>query len=54
MDVEVRTGPTSGLFSVEPTSVQALDTVTMSGEQKKKKKKKKRRAGNDSRSAIEK
>ena len=40
MDVEVRTGPTSGLFSVEPTSVQALDTVTMSGEQKKKKKKK--------------
>ena len=53
MDVEVRTGPTSGLFSVEPTSVQALDTVTMSGEQKKKKKKK-RRAGNDSRSAIEK
>ena len=41
MDVEVRTGPTSGLFSVEPTSVQALDTVTMSGEQKKKNKKQK-------------
>ena len=40
MDVDVRTGPTSGLFSVEPTSVQALDTVTMSGEQKKKKNKK--------------
>ena len=40
MDVEVRTGPTSGLFSVEPTSVQALDTVTMSGEQKKNKKQK--------------
>ena len=32
MDVEVRTGPTSGSFSVEPTTVQALDTVTMSGE----------------------
>lgn len=32
MDVEVRTGPTSGSFSVEPTTVKALDTVTMSGE----------------------
>ena len=32
MDVEVRTGPTSGSFSVEPSSVQALDTVIMSGE----------------------
>lgn len=30
--VEVRTGPTSGSFSVHPTSVKALDTVTMSGE----------------------
>lgn len=30
--VEVRTGPTSGSFSVEPTSVKALDTVTMTGE----------------------
>ena len=29
--VEVRTGPTSGSFSVEPTSVNALDTVTMTG-----------------------
>ena len=32
MDVEVRTGPTSGSFSVEPSSVQALDIVIMSGE----------------------
>ena len=32
VDVEVRTGPTPGLFTVEPTSVKALDTVTMSGE----------------------
>ncbi len=32
MDVEVRTGPTSGSFSAQPTTVQALDTVTMSGE----------------------
>ena len=31
VDVEVRSRPTSGLFTVEPTSVQALDTVTMSG-----------------------
>ena len=30
--VEVRTGPSSGLFEVSPTSVQALDFVTMSGE----------------------
>ena len=29
--VEVRTGPTSGSFSVEPTSVKALDTVTLKG-----------------------
>jgi len=29
--VEVRTGPTSGSFTVEPTSVKALDTVTMTG-----------------------
>lgn len=32
MDVEVRTGPTSGSFSVDPTTVKALDSVTMSGE----------------------
>ena len=30
--VEVRTGPTSGSFSVEPTSVKALDTITLTGE----------------------
>lgn len=36
MIVQVIIGPTSGLFSVEPTSVQALDTVTMSGERVKK------------------
>ena len=30
--VEVRTGPTSGSFSVQPTFVKALDIVTMSGE----------------------
>lgn len=29
--VEVRTGPTSGSFSVQPTSVKALETVAMSG-----------------------
>ena len=29
--VEVRTGPTSGSFAVEPTSVKALDTVTLTG-----------------------
>ncbi|XP_078368615.1 uncharacterized protein LOC144652478 isoform X3 [Oculina patagonica] len=33
MDVEVRTGPTSGSFSAQPTTVQALDTVTMSAPQ---------------------
>ena len=38
MDVEVRIAPTSGLFAVEPTSVKALDTVTMSGKRIKKKK----------------
>ena len=30
--VEVRSGPTSGWFSVQPTSVKALDTVTMTGQ----------------------
>ena len=30
--VEVRTGPSSGTFEVSPTSVQALDLVTMTGE----------------------
>ncbi|KAJ7370600.1 hypothetical protein OS493_031336 [Desmophyllum pertusum] len=30
LDVEVRTGPTSGSLSVEPMSVKALDTVTLS------------------------
>lgn len=29
--VEVRTGPTSGSFSVQPTFVKALETVAMSG-----------------------
>ncbi|XP_020629950.1 uncharacterized protein LOC110067023 [Orbicella faveolata] len=33
MDVEVRIGPTSGFFAVEPTSVKALDTVIMSAPQ---------------------
>ena len=36
MDVEVRIAPTSGLFAVEPTSVKALDIVTMSGKRMKK------------------
>jgi len=31
--VEVRTGPTSGSFSVQPTSVKALETVAMSAKQ---------------------
>lgn len=35
LDVEVRTGPTSGSLSVEPMSVKALDTVTLSGEHRK-------------------
>ena len=35
MDVAVRVVPTSGLFAVEPTSVKALDIVTMSGKRKK-------------------
>lgn len=33
--VEVRTGPSSGTFEVSPTSVQALDLVTMTGEKQK-------------------
>lgn len=32
IEVEVRTGPTSGSFSVEPTSVKALDIVTITGQ----------------------
>lgn len=35
MDVEVRVVPTSGLFAVQPTSVKALDIVTMSGKREK-------------------
>lgn len=45
MDVEVRIGPTSGFFAVEPTSVKALDTVIMSGKREKKKKKEKTMTG---------
>ena len=33
--VEVRTGPSSGTFEVSPTSVQALDLVTMTGGKQK-------------------
>lgn len=36
MDVEIRIGPTSGLLVVEPTSVKALDIVTMSGKRVEK------------------